>query len=131
MGKKKNKDHVNTPAALVALVNKCDSDYANMQACYADLVKSGIITVSDKDPDGKLGTKKFVDSNVKFIRSVDKICDFIAAMAEDNVCGVCSHEGISAEICDKCALNSSKTMNNIYFNPKDGWDDNLDRNEND
>ena len=123
MKKKKDKGPAGLPAALAALVTKCDAAYDVMQARYADLVKAGVITVSDNnDQDGRSGTKKFVDSNVGFIRSVGVISDFIAAMNAPDVCGICSRRGLS-DVCGKCALEKTKTMGNIYFDPEDGWEE--------
>lgn len=122
MGKKKIKGPVSMPATLAELVAKCDAAYEYMQARYADLVNAGTITVSDDNPDGDPGTKKFVDSNVKFIRTVDEIADFIAAMNCDDACGVCSRDG-SADTCGDCVLRQGRTMNRIYFEPKDHWED--------
>ena len=84
-----------------------------------DLVKAGVITVADDDRDGKHGTKRFVDSHAGFIGAAGRIGDFIAAMNGPDVCGVCSRRGQS-DICGRCALYKTKTMDDIYFNPEDG-----------
>lgn len=119
MGRKKDKGPVSAPAALSALTDKCAAAYKAMQARYADLVKAGVITVADNDRDGKHGTKRFVDSHADFIGTAGRIGDFIAAMNEPDVCGVCSRRGQS-DICERCALERTKTMGDIYFNPEDG-----------
>lgn len=119
MGRKKDKCPVSAPAALAVLADKCAAAYNAMQARYADLVKAGVITVTDNDWDGKHGTKRFVDSHAGFIGAADRIGDFITAMNGPDVCGICSRRGQS-DICGRCALEKTKTMSDIYFNPEDG-----------